>query len=383
MPIRISRLLGPVVVVAGCLSRLRGPLLVAAGIVAIFAAMHYVLCFTLGADAAAVHPRQRLLGFPLYEHIWQRVAAVDRLYHHGQLPPDTRLGVYLGVSTTATGIQRRFLDARATTADRWIVLSGAGLSFQNIESVMMPVFFCGLKPTTVVFGVHPQMLVGERYLGNEASVGPQHVVGRRQRAIESHSARLPALRWLRKLCAKHWAAQHRFIMGEFLRAQIYTGRLCVFYFCGVTAEYLSTPAAEPWDDDPLLLWNLDDVENQFAQMQIDFWTGRGHFERANYDPQGAQARALVRMIRAYRTLGAKVYLVIMPLRSTTRRVMPANAKPCLLEVIEKSFPDNPPTVIDFQDEIPDRYFADEAHLSKSGSDRLSKEVAEQLRATPA
>jgi hypothetical protein len=361
------------------LSRLLGPLIVAAGGAIVFAAMHYLLSFTLGADAAAVYPRQRLLGWPLYEHIWQRVAAVDRLYHRGQLPPDTRLGVYMGVSTTATGIQRRFLDARATTADRWIVLSGAGLSFENLESVMHPVFFCGLKPTTVVFGVHPQMLVGEKYKPMPPSTGLSQVVGRRRRMLESRSAKLPALRWL----GKHWAVEHRFIMGEFLRSYIYAFRLCVFYFGGVTADCLSTPTAEPWDDDPLILWNLDDVENQFAKLQTDFWSDRGHFEPENYDPNGAQAQSLVRMIGAYRALGAKVYLVIMPLRSTTRRIVPANAKPCLLKVLQEAFPDNPPTVIDFQDVLPDKYFADEAHLSKSGSDRLSKLVAEKLRATPA
>ncbi|HWB10235.1 MAG TPA: hypothetical protein VG826_13475 [Pirellulales bacterium] len=361
------------------ISRLRGPLVVAAGGALIFAAMHYVLCFALGPDGAAVYPRQRFLGWPLYEHIWQRVAAVDRLHHQGQLPADTRLGVYMGVSTTATGIQRRFLDARATTADRWIVLSGAGLSFENLESVMHPVFFSSLKPTTVVFGVHPQMLVGERFLGTEPSTSQQQVVGRRRRMRESRFATFPALGWL----GKHWAVDHRFIMGEFLRSYVYALRLCVFYFGGVTADCLSTPAAEPWDDDPLLLWNLDDLENQFAQMQTDFWSKRGHFDPKNYDPQGAQARSLVRMIRAYRDLGAKVYLVIMPLRSTTRRVLPANAKPCLLQVVHDAFPENPPTIIDFQEVLPDKYFADEAHLSKSGSDRLSKLVAEKLRATPA
>jgi hypothetical protein len=284
----------------------------------------------------------------------------------------------MGVSTTATGIQRRFLDARATTADRWIVLSGAGLSFENLESVTHPVFFCSLKPTTVVFGVHPQMLVGEKYRPMEPSAGLRQVVGRRRRMLDSHFA-APLLSRL----SKHWAVEHRFIMGEFLRSYIYAGRLCVFYFAGVTADRLSTPAAEPWDDDPLLLWNLDDVENQVAQLQKEFWRSRGHFESENYDPHGAQARSLVRMIRAYRALGAKVYVVIMPLRSTTRRVVPANAKPCLMEVLHEAFPESPPTVIDYQDKIEDRYFADEAHLSKSGSDKLSKMVAERLRATPA
>ena len=357
------------------IARLRGVLVVVAGGVVIFAAAHYVLAFALGADAAAVHPSQRPLGWALYERMWGRVAAVDRLYQRGQLPPDTRLGVFIGVSTTAAGIQRRFLDAEATTADRWIVLSGAGLSFENIENVMHPVFFCSLKPTTVVFGVHPQMLVGERYLGDEPTAGPLRVVGRRRRALESHLADSSVLRWLRN----HWAVKHRGIVGHFLRTRIYALRLFVFYFAGVNAERLATPAAEPWDEDPLWLWNMDDAQNQFAQAQLDFWSRRGHFKAENYDPDGAQARSFVRMISAYRELGAKVFVVIMPLRTTTRRIVPPNAKPCLYEVLHRAFPEAPPKVIDLEKAIPDRLFTDEAHLSKQGADRLSKMVAERLQ----
>jgi hypothetical protein len=355
--------------------RLQGPLVVAIGAAAIFGATHFVLTYALGADGAAVHPSQRPLGWALYDRIWGRVAAVDRLYQRGQLPPDTRLGVFIGVSTTAAGIERRFLDAKATAADRWIVLSGAGLSFENIENVMHPVFFCGLKPTAVVLGVHPQMLVGERYLGTEPTAGALRVVGRRRRALDSQFARFGGLGWLRA----HWAVKHRGIMGHFLRSRIYMVRLLVFYMAGITAERLATPVAEPWDEDPLWLWNMYDAENQFAQAQHDFWDKRGHFEAENYDPEGRQAGCFVRMISAYRQVGAKVFVVLMPLRSTTRKFVPPNAKPCLYEALKRAFPDGPPPVIDFEKAIPDRLFTDEAHLSKEGADRLSKMVAERLQ----
>ena len=107
-------------------SRYGGLLIVVPSGLAIFVASHWVLKFTLGPDAAAVEPSQRPLGWPLYERIWGRMAAVDRLYKRGQLPPDTRLGVFIGVSTTAAGIERKYLDAKATAADRWIVLSVPG-----------------------------------------------------------------------------------------------------------------------------------------------------------------------------------------------------------------------------------------------------------------
>jgi hypothetical protein len=54
-----------------------------------------------------------------------------------------------------------------------------------------------------------------------------------------------------------------------------------------------------------------------------------------------------------------------------------------LEVLQNSIPEAPPTVIDLEQAIPDRYFLDEAHLSKVGAARLSKLVAERLQAKPA
>lgn len=361
------------------LSRLRGTSVVALGGVAVFAALHFALAFALGTDARAVHPSQRPLGWQLHEHVWHRVAAVDHLYHSGQLPSNTRLGVFIGVSTTATGIQRQYLDAGASAADRWIVLAGAGLSFENIENVMYPVFFCSQKPAAVVFGVHPQMLVGERYLGDEPKFGAQRVVGRRRRALESRFAGFHPLPWVRT----HWAIRNREIVADYLRSRIYALKLWFSYLAGLSAENLFEPAAIPWDDDPLWLWNMDDAENEFAHDQVEFWKKRGHFDAANYDPDGAQARAFVRMIRAYRALGAKVYVVIMPLRSTLRNIVPPNAKPCLLDVLHRAFPEAPPKVIDLEQAMPDELFTDEAHLSKRGAQRLSKIVAEQLQPPPA
>ncbi|MGH7136140.1 MAG: hypothetical protein ACREHD_10395 [Pirellulales bacterium] len=362
------------------ISRLRGLLIVVVGGAAIFAASHFLLAFTLGADAVAVQPRQRLLGWPLYARIWGRVAAIDRLYKRGQLPRDTRLGVFIGVSTTAAGIERTYLDAEASAADRWIVLAGAGLSFENIESATCPVFYCSLKPTAVVFGVHPQMLVGERYIGDEPAAGVGRVVGRRRRTLETQLKKFPPLVWL----SKHWAVEHRNLVGDYLRTRIYLLRLCVFWLAGVSADCLASPAVEPWDEDVLWLWYLNDLQHQVAQGQLHFWERRDHFKPEKYDPNGNQARAFVRIIRAYREIGAKVFVVIMPLRSSTRKIVPANAKPCLYEVLRTAFPDAPPTVIDLDDAIPDRQFADEAHLSKAGADHLSKLVAERLKAsTPA
>jgi hypothetical protein len=159
--------------------------------------------------------------------------------------------------------------------------------------------------------------------------------------------------------------------------------LWVFSWAGVSADKLVTPVAEPWDEDPFWLWNMDDAENHFAQDQVTFWKKRGHFTPENYDPDGVQARCFVRMIRAYRTLGAEVYVVIMPERSSLRKLVPPNAKPCLYAVLQRAFPDSAPTVIDLEDAMPDPFFTDEAHLSKTGAERLSKLVATHLQAAPA
>lgn len=360
------------------ISRLRGVLTVVAGGLAVFVAMHYVLGLALGPDAAALFPRQRPLGGPLYERVWRRVSALDRLYHRGQLPPDTRLGMYLGVSTTATGIQRHLLDERATAADRWMVLSGAGLSFENLESVMLPIFFCRLKPAAVVLGVHPQMLAGERYLDEQPMLGKPRVIGRRGRAVTTRLSSLLGLDGL----PQHWIVRNHGMVEQFLRGQMYGWRLGLLFAAGVSAEYVCEPATEPWDDDPLWLWNMNDAEDRFAHDQITYWSRQGHFKAKNYDPEGDQARSLVRMIRAYRDLGADVYVVIMPVRSSLRSRIPANAKPCLYEALRRGFPDDIPTVIDLEEAIPDRFYTDHAHLSKRGSEYLSRIVAKRLRAAP-
>lgn len=358
--------------------RLLGVLLVAVALVLIFIGMNFVLSWSLGSDAVVLQPSQRFLGLGTYEKIWGRVAAIDRLYHRGQLPHDTRLGVFIGVSTTAAGIERRYFDERATLADRWIVLTGAGLSFENMETVMAPVFFCSLKPSVVVFGVHPQMLVGERFIGNEPAVDFQPVVGRRKRAHKLLLSRFPFLEWL----DRHWLVRNRLIVGQFFHGQIYGLKLLTFHLAGVSAEWIYPPSIEPWDDDPLELWNLDDWEGNFADAQAEFWKSRGQFEGKNYDAEGGGAKSFVRMLRAYRDWGADAYVVIMPLRSTVRSQVPSKAKPMLLEVIQNSIPEAPPPVIDLETAIPDRLFVDAAHLSKAGAVTLSKLVAEHLRAKP-
>ena len=355
-------------------SRYRGLFTTMAGLLLAFVVMHYALALSLGANAKAVHPRQRPIGWQTYEKVWGRVAAVDHLYNRGQLPADTKLGVYIGVSTTATGIQRKFLDSDATIADRWIVLTGAGLSFENLESVMQPIVFCSLKPAVVVMGSHPQMLVGERYLGDEPTFVPQAVVGRRFRALKSRYLIMHTLIGF----SSHWGVFHRVIMGHFLRSHIFEARLWLFNKVGMTAEKMFPPSPEPWDDDPLWLWNLDDRENEFAHLQLDFWSKRGHYNAENYDAEGKGAQALVRMLRRFREMGSKVYIIIMPMRSYIRSHVPPNAKGVLIDVIKNAFPGDPPPIYDMEDTMPDRYFTDEAHLSKAGSTRLSKLVAEKL-----
>ncbi|MGH7192007.1 MAG: hypothetical protein ACREJM_00560, partial [Candidatus Saccharimonadales bacterium] len=291
---------------------------------------------------------------------------------------DTRLGVCLGVSTNATGVERRFLDARATVADRWIVLSGAGLSFENLEGIMLPLFFCSQKPSAVVLSVHPQMLVGERFMSDAPTLGDLPVVGRRRRALKSWFTSIAPLRGL----PKHWIVKNHAIVGHFLNTQFYAWRLGVFYLAGVSAEGFCQPTSEPWDDDPWWLWNMNDAERRFANEQIAFWRKQGHFKAANYDSDGDQARSFVRMIRAYRELGAKVYVLVMPLRSTLRKLVPRNAKPFLYEVLNREFPDAPPKVIDLEDAMPDELFTDEAHLSITGAERLSRILAKRLQAPP-
>ncbi|HUY32675.1 MAG TPA: hypothetical protein VMV69_07815 [Pirellulales bacterium] len=356
-------------------SRYRGVIVTAAGTLVAFVALHFALGVAFGTGAERLSPNQRPLGLELYINVWSRVAAIDRMHHRGQLAADTRLGVVLGVSSTQAGIQRRILEAAATEANRWVVLTGAGLSFENLASVTRPVFFCSLRPSLVVMCVHPQMLVGEGYFADDETPTMPGVVGRAQRGRRASPwAALGVVRLLRA----HWIVKNHVGVGYYLRSLMYELRLWVFRAAGVSAEALFPAAEEPWDDEPLWWWQLDAANEDFAQSQIDFWRKQGHFKAANYDPAGPQARRFVGMIRDYRALGAEVYVVIMPLRSPLRRLVPPQAKPCLKKALRLAFPDAPPPIIDLERAIPDEFFTDEAHLGRSGAERLSTLVADRL-----
>jgi hypothetical protein len=367
------------------LSRYRGVAIVAASVVVTFVGMHYVFGLAFGARAERILPSQRPLGLELYAKNWSRIAALDRMHRRGQLAPDTRLGIVIGNSATQSGIQRRILDVYATAANRWFVLTSAGMSFENLESLTKPVFFCGLKPSVVVMGVHPQMLVGEGYFAEEAPARTLPVVGRRKRQLEKRWTveralrAIPGVPPLLNLLGAHWVVKNRGDVAYYLRTRAYDLRLTVFRAAAVSAEALFIPATEPWDDEPLWWWQADAPSDEFADLQTDFWRKHGHFKAENYAPDGRQARSFVRMIRAYRELGAKVYIVLLPLRSPARALVPANARPCLLKAIGDAFPDDPPEIIDAETKIPDEYFADAAHLSGIGAERLSRLVAERLQ----
>ncbi|HVC94414.1 MAG TPA: hypothetical protein VND64_12025 [Pirellulales bacterium] len=367
------------------LSRYRGVAIVAAGAMISFVALHYAFGIAFGARAERILPNQRPLGLELHAKNWSRVAALDRMHRRGQLAPDTRLGVVIGNSATQSGIQRRVLDMYATAANRWFVLTSAGMSFENLESYTKPIFYCSLKPSVVVMGVHPQMLVGEGYFAEEAPQRTLAVVGRRQRRLESRWTVMRALRaipWvprLLKLLDAHWIVKNRGSVADYLRTRAYDTRLAVFRAAGVSAEAIFIPATEPWDDEPLWWWQVDAPNAEFAKLQTKFWKKHGHFKAWKYRPDGPQARSFIRLIRAYRDIGAKVYIVLMPLRSPARAQIPANARPCLLKVVRDAFPGDPPEIIDAETEIPDQYFADEAHLSHLGAERLSKFVAEHMQ----
>jgi len=367
------------------LSRYRGVAIVAGGVVIALVAMHYVFGLAFGARAERILPNQRPLGLELYAKNWSRIAALDRMYHRGQLAPETRLGIVIGNSATQSGIQRKILDTYATAANRWFVLTSAGMSFENLESLTKPVFYCSLKPSVVVMGVHPQMLVGESYFAEEAPQRALPVVGRLQRKLDARWTvervlrALPVVPRLLKMLGAHWVVRNRGDLAYYLRTLAYEMRLVVFREFAVKAESLFIPATEPWDDEPLWWWQADAPNDEFAKLQTDFWKKHGHFEADKYATGGPQARSLIRLIRAYRKIGAKVYIVLMPLRSPARALVPANARPCLLKVLRDAFPDDPPEIIDAEAKIPDQYFADEAHLSGLGAERLSRLVADRLQ----
>jgi hypothetical protein len=114
------------------------------------------------------------------------------------------------------------------------------------------------------------------------------------------------------------------------------------------------------------------------KRQISFLKLVGKFGPQNYQTNGEQAQALIRLIGKYKKIDAQVIVVLMPEAKNLRSWMPSEALQTLLADLDNAFPANAIPVVDMRDAMPDTYFYDFGHLNWEGRKRFSYLFAETI-----
>ena len=112
-----------------------------------------------------------------------------------------------------------------------------------------------------------------------------------------------------------------------------------------------------------------------TKVMLGKYRQRGWFVSGSFAGGGAYGPSLVNLIRHARSLGARVVIISMPQSTAVRSEMPPEAGRCLGELLESSFGNDAPLVIDYSTLMPDDAFYDPAHLNFRANAENSRAVA--------
>ncbi|MBV8458628.1 MAG: hypothetical protein JO122_18670 [Acetobacteraceae bacterium] len=110
---------------------------------------------------------------------------------------------------------------------------------------------------------------------------------------------------------------------------------------------------------------------------------KGWTDPAAYSSEGANARALIALVRAARAPGIEVVILLLPEGTTLRTSIPPEAMRCLRDTLTRGFGPAAPPVIDLRAALPDSMFHDPLHPSLAGRQRATRLLIEALRSRPA
>lgn len=292
------------------------------------------------------------------------------------------IGVLLGSSYQTYAIDVDALEAAVRPPQKWLRLTHFGGTTTELERVgRMLMVDAGIRPKTLVITLSLKLLVrSDAYINDQldderfaadalkyqkASMGLQVLAARLEWFVGSG---------LRRLFPDRTRVSYR-LMALLLRAR--TALLLQLAGRGPIPVY--SPVKEIWVDEPRVFDHPGSIAGQIA-----FATGLGHFVPENYSPGNAAARSLVGLVRMAHSVGADVAIVSIPVHSSYRRLMPAEARRTLAELIAEASTSGPVRFIDLEAFAPDEWFFDLLHLNATGREHFTPKLAEELnRGRPA
>lgn len=328
------------------LRRLRGFVPVLLGLCACLWLGHVALARSLGEDPAWLRD-DAAVDWSYYQLFGSQVAGAEwEARHRPEIFPE-RFGVLIGASTIQRGPLPRELQAR--TGEPWLLLGiGGGFgAFTKIGRSLRVLEATGLRPDTLVLGVHPLWL----------SAAPP--------AKEAGS-------WLGEL----WFVRHQLQASNFMYDRMQAGREALSRRLGFGTWAAFVPAERPWQP-PI----EKPIERAAAPAELaerlQQHARLGRFAAAGYPSDGPQVRELEGLLARVGRLSRRVVVVLLPEHSEFRRSIPTQAARLLVGTVQRSAP-AATQLLDLRDALPDDQFADTYHLTMDGRRALSALLAERV-----
>lgn len=337
--------------------RYKGLLVVGVGLYCALALCNAGLLAGLGDRPSVFEDPDRRLAWSQLEKSGAQVSGVELAMRRGDPDKHTGLGVVLGQSTAMRGIDPDALESAGGLPGRWLLINGFGSSFVKLHYYAQTFLASELRPGVVVLGLHETMLAGQDSETDESLDNDKGL-----------------LRRAKQLGTLHWVRKQRKNVSHFAGMELFEFRLALHGAIGSGAVGLFEPADEPW--------RMSEREQAVADKaaQLAHWQRFGWFDPATYQGDNAQTDAFRSLMSGLEAMGTpEVVIVLMPMSSELRDVLPGEADQRMRSLIDEVGAGRSVRVVDMRDAMPDDAFFDYVHLTPAGREAFTQKLAEALK----
>jgi hypothetical protein len=276
-------------------------------------------------------------------------------------PEGRPIGVVIGLSTTPHAINAARLAEEGPPGYRWMLANGFGGTAHKLAEFARLLATSGLRPGAVLIAINPIMLA------DRPAPGPAE-------AGDGGGARPSLLRAVRE---RLWVVESRFHAKHLLR------RSALFFKMGLLGRLGSDPGAavapanSAWETIELNLeGRLSPAE---AARDRKIFADAGFYSPESYAADSGRSRELVEAVRAARSTGARVLVVLLPEMNQMRRDAPESAHRLPGEILAAAFGAQAPPILDLRDTVPDEDFMNFLHTNRQGNDLFTSILGRRLR----
>jgi hypothetical protein len=310
------------------------------------------------------------------------------------------LGVIFGASAVGMGIDPRTLEREADSKipAHWLSLYANGANVADLHDLSAMLFQGGIRPKLLVLGIHPGLLArSDDYLSDRTSID---FTSFRRELAAKHALMAKDELGALSVIPLNWAFPNRTRISNLVRGLASSAKRRMFASLKMGVEALYPADPNPWGV-RLLVEDAEEPAREAAaegrkatvrdQAEGPMREGlagpvkdKGWNNADAYSLEGANALALVSIIREARAGGIEVAVLLLPEASNLRNSVPQEAMNSLRVALDRAFGAAAlPPVIDLRDALADSQFHDSIHPRKVGREITTRRLIDALRARKA